>query len=478
MRTLCLALALLGVTPFADARPFTADDLVTLERISDPQASPDGRHVVFVLRETDMDANRGRTSLWQLDLPDGQPRRLTSASGNDSQPRWSADGRAIYFLSTRSGSSQVWRLPADGGEAQPVTELPLDVGAFALSPRGDRLVVAIEVFLDCADLACTKARLDERAKDKRSGRLYDHLFVRHWDTWSDGRRSALHSLALGTDGKAVGEAVALTRTLDADIPSKPFGGPEDFSLSPDGREVFFSARIAGTTEPWSTNFDVFRVPSDGSGAPENLTEANKAWDAQPIVSPDGRSLAYLAMTRPGYESDRFRLKLRDLASGTERVVAEDWDRSVASFTFAPSGRALLATADSVGQHPLFRIDLPSGRVSEIVGQGYVSGFTFAGDRVVLARDDLSTPADLYSVSASGSGLKRLTQVNAERLADVEMGAFEQFTFAGWNGETVHGFVVSPPNRNANRKAPVAFLIHGGPQGSFANQFHYRWNPQV
>lgn len=472
------ALILVAAASLAQARPFSATDLVTLARISDPQAAPDGRHVAFVLRETDMEADSGRTSLWQVELPRGATQRLTTAAGNDSQPRWSADGRSIYFLSTRSGTNQVWRLPAAGGEARAVTALPFDVAAFGLSPRGDRLVIALEVFRDCADLACTKTRLDERAADPTSAQHYDRLFVRHWDTWADGRRSVLFSQRLDAEGSAVGEPEALTPALDADIPGKPFGGPEDFALTPDGQNVIFAARIAAASEPWSTNFDLYRVAVDGGADPENLTAGNPAWDAQPVISPDGRTLAYLAMARAGYESDRFRIVLRELATGEERVLAEDWDRSAASLAFAPSGRALYATADSLGEHPLFRIDLPGGRVSEVAGDGNVGGFTFAGDRIVLARDDFGAPADLYIGAANGAGLQRLTNVNAERLEGIDMGTYEQFSFAGWHDETVHGYVVAPAGLDSSRKYSVAFLIHGGPQGSFGNNFHYRWNPQT
>lgn len=478
MKASLMALILIAIGSLAEARPFSAEDLVTLARLADPEASPDGRHVVYVLRETDMEQDRGFTSLWQIELPDGVPQRLTTAPGSDSQPRWAADGSSIYFLSTRSGTSQIWRLPASGGEARAVTDLPLDVGAFALSPRGDRLVVAVEVFRDCEDFACTKSRLDERADDKSDGKRFDRVFVRHWDTWADGRRSALFSLALDRDGTVEGEPAALSTALDADIPSKPFGGPEDFTLTPDGQYVIFSARVAGSTEPWSTNFDLYRVPIEGGAAPENLTAGNPAWDAQPAISPDGSTLAYLAMTRAGYESDRFRLVLRDLVNGDERVLTEDWDRSVSSFAFAPSGRAIYATANSVGQHPLFRIDLPGGRVSEVVADGRVAGFTFAGDRIVLARDDFTAPTDLYTARANGTGLRRVTSVNAERLEGVSMGSYEQFNFAGWNDETVHGYVVAPADRDPSKRYPVAFLIHGGPQGSFSNLFHYRWNPQT
>src|SRR3984893_4466843 len=181
---------------------FTVEDLVLLKRITDPRVSPDGRQVAFVQRETDMDANKGRTSLWLLDLTPGtaQPRRLTDVKANDSSPRWSPDSRTLYFLLARSGSSQVWRLALSGGEAQRVTDYPLDVGALKLSPRGDLLALTMEVFPDCATLTCTRERLEARAKDKATGRTYERLFIRHWDAWSNGTRSHLFSAQLASGG--------------------------------------------------------------------------------------------------------------------------------------------------------------------------------------------------------------------------------------------------------------------------------------
>src|SRR5438105_4486130 len=171
--------------------PFTVDDLVRLERITDPQLSPDGRQLAFVQRHTDMDANKGRASLWLLDLAPRRaaPRRLTGGKASDSSPRWSADGRTLYFISTRSGAGQVWRIATSGGEAQQVTDYPLDVGSLKVSPRGDLLALSMEVFPDCPTLDCTRERLDARAKDKAGARIYERMFVRHWDTWSNCTRA-------------------------------------------------------------------------------------------------------------------------------------------------------------------------------------------------------------------------------------------------------------------------------------------------
>jgi dipeptidyl aminopeptidase/acylaminoacyl peptidase len=458
--------------------PFTVDDLVRLKRVSDPQASPDGKRVVYVQRETDTEANKGRTSLWLLELGAGQgaPRRLTEeAKGSDSSPRWSPDG-TLYFISTRSGSSQVWLLRLPGGEAHQVTNYPLDVGALKVSPRGNRLALSMEVFPDCATLTCTRERLDSRAKTKASGRVYDRLFVRHWDAWSDGTRSHLFTAPLAADGSA-GEPADVSKGFDADIPSKPFGGDEDFAFSPDGNTLVFSARIAGRTEPWSTNFDLFQVPADGSAAPVNLTASNPAWDAQPVFLPNG-DLAWLSQDRPGFESDRFHVMRRDARSGTVRALTGGWDRSVSRLGATPDGKALLVAVDELGQHALYRIDPKSGAPTRLVADGQVDDFTATRDKVIYARASLAGPNDLYSVPVRGGEPQRLTEVNQALLSERSMSPYEQFSFKGWNDETVYGYVMKPYGFEPGKRYPLAFLVHGGPQGSFGNEWSYRWNPQV
>jgi dipeptidyl aminopeptidase/acylaminoacyl peptidase len=471
------ALAAFIVPAAAGPRGFTAMDLNSLARISEPRISPDGRQVVYTLRETDFAADRGRSDLWLVDAAGGDPRRLTSSEENDTAPDWSPDGSGIYFLSSRSGSAQVWFLPVAGGEARQVTRLPIEVAGFRVSPDGGRLALALEVFPDCADLACTAKRLDERKASKRRGQAYDRTFVRHWDKWKDGRVSQLFSAVIDADGRATVAPVPLSAALDADVPSKPFGGRADYGFSPDGREVVFAARLKGATEPVSTNFDVYRVPADGSAAPANLTADNPAWDAQPQFSPDGKLLAHLAMRRPGFEADRFELVVRDAATGWVRSRTDGWDRSIGSFRFSKDGRRVVALADHLGQHPLWELDLGTGAQRMLTGPGYVAEFDLSGDRIIYSMQSLTAAADLFVLDRRAEP-RRLTDVNAARLADVRLGEAEQFTFAGAGGEQVHGYVLKPWNWQAGGKYPVAFIVHGGPQSSFANTWSYRWNPQV
>lgn len=459
----------------AEPKPFSAEDLVRMARLSDPQVAPDGESIVYVLRTTDMDANRGRTDLWQVDLDGSAPRQLTTDPASDSHPRFHASGD-LYFLSSRSGSSQVWRLPLAGGEARQVTELPLDVGAFVLAPDGSNLAVALEVFIDCEDLACTVERLAKIAAAPTTGRLYEHLFIRHWDTWKDGRRSHLFVLPL-EDGRTAGAPVDVTAGLDADSPSKPFGGAGEITFTPDSRSLVFAARDAGAEEAWSTDFNLYLAPVDGSTAPERLTP-NPAWDTHPVFSPDGSTLAYLAMQRASFEADRFRIVLRQWPGGGERVLTEDWDRSVGDLVFSPDGKTLFVTAGDIGEVPLFAIDVATGKVTERARDGHVRSPRVASDQLIYGRDELRSPVDLFSQPLAGGPERRLTSVNSERLADIVTGEYEQFSFAGWNDETVYGYVVKPAEFQAGQSYPVAFLVHGGPQGSFDNDFHYRWNPQA
>ena len=480
MRHAILALCLVAPAAFAADRPFDIRDLVALDRVADPRISPDGRQVAFQVREADVDSNKAATGLWLRAVDgDATPRRITARGVNSVGPRWAPDGRALYFLSSRSGSMQVWRLDMGGGEARQATDFALDVGSFVLAPDGRAIALSFEVFPDCgADLACTKKKVDDEAASKQTGQLYDQIFVRHWDTWSDHRRSQLFVARLDATGVAGKDLVHVTKGIDGDVPSKPFGDDNEYAWSPDAKSLVFSARIAGRNEPWSTNFDLFQVPADGSAAPRNLTDTNDAWDTGPVFSADGRTVYYRAMKRPGFEADRLGLMAMDLASGATREIAPGWDRSADNLALSRDGRTIYTTANDLGHTPLFAIEIASGKVSKVAGNGHVGGFSVGRDAIVVAHDDLDSPAQLYRVGLRGGALAPLTAFNAERLAGVAFGAAEQFTFAGAGGATVHAWLVKPANFDPAKKYPVAFLIHGGPQGSFGNLFHYRWNAQT
>ena len=475
MLTALPALAEAPAAPTAQAaeRAFTYTDMLNANRLSDPRVSPNGRHVVYNVRATDMEANRGVSSLMIQNLNgEGEPRRLAISDGGANTARWGSDG-ALYFLSGRSGTSQVWKTDSTGATATQVTDLPLDVNAYRLSPDASKVVVSLAVYPTCDDLACSVARGTEAAARKSTGQVYDRMFVRHWDTWADGTQN--HLFVVNADGS--GDPVWVTHGFDGDTPSKPFGDEGEFTFTPQGDAVVFSARVAGQTEPWSTNFDLFRTNGLTGEGFTNLTDGNDAWDTGPVFSPDGRTLAYRAMARPGFEADRWQIVLMDVATGAKREVAANWDRSADSLQWSGDGRTLYVVAGDVGQTRLFSIDVANGAVVPITGPGHVSAVELTPSGFVFAQDSLTSPSELFVKTFRGREMPRqITDVNPE-LDSRMFGEAEQFSFEGWNDETVHGYVIKPAGYVEGRKYPVAFLIHGGPQGSFGNSWSYRWNPE-
>ena len=508
-RVLNLALAaavtgLLASGPAQAARGLDVRDLQQLERVSSPVLSPDGSRVVYTRREMSgassdgSDPGKASTSLWVRGLGAGDtaPKRLTPVGWNVNSPEISADGKTLYFLSAQSGTQQVYAMPLAGGAPRQATHYPLDIGSFKASPDGRRLAVSMEVFPDCgADIDCTVKRLDQRKQARASGVLHDKLFVRHWDTWADGRINQLFVTSPST-GK-IPPTTFLVGYNDngafyGDVPSKPFGDASEYAWLPDGSGLVFAARTADRRQAWSTNFDLYekRIGQElkpltfDARVEKNVSwpgpqGQNRAWDTGPVFNADGSKLYYRAMRRPGFEADRFALMERDMASGATREIAPDWDRSADGIVLSADGRTIYTTAQDLGQHPLFAVDVASGQVRQLVGDGSVSAFGIAGDTLVFTRNTLRSGDQLFATSLSDPSVQRaLTPSASEMLGEVAFGDYEQFSFPGWNGQTVHGYVVKPFNYQEGRKYPVAFLIHGGPQGSFGNGWSYRWNPQT
>lgn len=470
-----LALSTMLTPASAIARQLTIDDVTMLSRVAAPDVSADGRWLVWQQRETDLAIDGGRFDIWRLDLTrkGAVPEKLAAqAEVDEAAPQISADGRTVYFQSNQGGDDAVWSIPLAGGTAVRLTSFTGGMGGFKVAPTGDKIAIWADRKPGAPSLEPAMVKADPNAGN---GHAHDQLFARHWASWSDGTRSQIFVLPL-TPTAATGNGVAVTGALIGDTPSKPFGGGEEISWSADGKTVYFALREAGRIEALSTNLDIFAAPADGSAAPVNLTADNDGMDNLPTASPDGKWLAYFAMKRPGFEADRQVLMLRDLKSGTVRALTEGWDRSVASIAWSRDSRTIYVTAEDTQEVPIFTVDPASGKVTRLTQQGSVSAVVPTPGGVVFAMNSLTAPDDFYRLQ--GNAVTRLTSVNAQRLAGIDMPAVTRFSFTGANNDIVWGYAVKPAGLADGAKVPVAYMIHGGPQGSSNNSWSWRWNPAV
>lgn len=466
----------------ARAHPFNARDMLGMHRLEDLAPSPDGNWLAYTKRSWDEKSDKTTRSLWLVSADGKKTAQLSGGKGHsDTSPAWSPDGSTITFVSDRSGSKQVWTVHPQGGRPRQLVKLPIDVDSLRWSPRGDQIAFSADVYIDTKRLEETARREKERSREPKAMK-FDRLFVRHWDNWYEGKRSHIFVLPMRRSVKrrewvVSGAPRDLMNGLDGDCPLKPFGSREDYSWSPDGEELAFST-YAGEDRAWSTDMDVFLVSSKG-GSPRCITGDNRATAFHPVYSPDGEGIAYLSMERPGFESDRYRIKLYNRKSNETRTLTEDWDCSPNSLEWSVDSKFLVTTAAESARVKVFRVDALSGQPSELVSERHNTSIVVAGkNRVFFAQDSLVAPADVWTVGLDGSDLRRLTHLNDGRVAAALTSQPEEFHFAGANSEKVQAWMLKPVGYVEGRKYPVALVIHGGPQTTTEDTFHYRWNLQV
>ncbi|MGH7699146.1 MAG: prolyl oligopeptidase family serine peptidase [Gemmatimonadales bacterium] len=458
----CLALYASPVTLHGQQRAMTFDDLIALKVVGDPQASPDGKSVAYTVTEYSLQDNRGTTRIWVADLATGRTRAFTSGPGSDRQPRWSPDGRRLAFISTREGGAQLWVAGVAGGEARQVSRLP--DGAFdpVWLPDGSGLLVGSDVKWPA-----------EQEIDRRNGpyptdaKIWTELFYRHWNEFRAGRRQHVFGVSLAT-----GAARDLT-PVDHDVPTIATGGDGDVAISPDGKEIAV-AMHGDTVVADNTNVDIYLLGAEGGGMLP-LTKTSRGADHQPRWSPDGRWLAYLSMERAGFESDRRRLMLVGRADGRSVEATAGWTLSVGQYAWCPNSRCIYAVVEERGRDNIYRIEVPSFRRAAVVrGEGVNTGVQVLPDNrtVVYLHQSNARPAEVW---VSG---RQLTHHNDPATGALDLRPLEEFGFVGALGDSVFGWLLKPPGFDPARKYPLVYLIHGGPQGAWLDNWHARWNYQM
>lgn len=495
LTTLVLVLACLQPATAQDKkRPMEVDDLFRFKRVSDPQISPDGKLVVFVAGDVDLENNKIVRRLW-LAAADGTspPRQLTASAKSDGHPRWRPDGKWIVFESVRSGTSQLWAIPVDGGEARQLTNVSTGASSPVWSRDGKRLAFVSAVWPEYSTKpfnesdALNKKRLDNAEKSPVKAKVFTRLFFRHWDEYVEDKRQHLFVIDVEEKSGSL-QVVSMPRDVtpgdrDAYPTSSTFSSSVDFTFTPDGKHLVFTA-VPEKNEAWSTNYDLCRVAIDQPTTKwECLTAKNLAADSGPQFSPDGKWLAWRMQKKPGYEADRWELVVAaadagGTVKGQPRSVTSQLDSLVDEFVWGPDSKTLFFTAEDRGTSPIYETHL-DGEVTRFIDGQSNSSLSISGDgnRLAFIKAALNHPPEV-KIAAS----KKLASFgkfhNASVLDGLEDVQPESVTVKGAGGTPMQMWILKPPGFDPKKKWPLVYLVHGGPQGAWTDGWSWRWNPKL
>jgi dipeptidyl aminopeptidase/acylaminoacyl peptidase len=459
-------------------RPMTFEDLMRVERISDPQVSPDGNWVSYTQTTVDLAANTKTNHVWLVPLQGGPARQL--APEEAERARWSPDGRSIAFISDRGDDPQIWVMPATGGTARQVTALATGADGVTWARHADVLLFTSTVYPACTSAvdvaACNKQKLDSANANPAKAQISTELLFRHWTVWRSGRYT--HLFVVATDGSNLKD---LTPGA-VDSPTFFVGGADGYDIAPDGMEAVVTSNRTGHPA-WTTNNDLYLTPTVAAASqPRDITAANPGSDAAPQFSPDGRYIAYTSQARDGYEADLFRLRVFDRQTGSSQDLTTGFNNWVEAFTWAPDSHTLYFLAPEGVETPVYRVSLsaPHGTRPEKIIGGTNSEIVVApdGQSLVVTRSSVTQPSEVYRVALGTRAIAPLTHANDALLAGLDLPVPEVVSTRGALGARVESLLLKPPGFTPGQKYPGLVLIHGGPQSAWTDSWGYRWNPEL
>jgi dipeptidyl aminopeptidase/acylaminoacyl peptidase len=465
----------------AGKRPFEIADFYRCATVSAPSLSKDGTRVAFGVKRYELEAGKTWSEIWMMAADGSDLRQMTSGRKNDTEPRFSPDGKKLLFQSDRSGSGQVWTMAVDGGEPKQLSKFGPGVGNAEWSPDGKHVAVTADVYLECGiDEGCNKKIADGREEGKLKVHVTDELLYRHWTGWRDGQRT--HVLLLDAESGKVEKDLT---PGPWDSPTFSLGG-RGFAFSPDGKEICYVSNH-DKDEASSTNADLWVVPVDGEiteTTAVNLTASNKGWDGEPLYSPDGKSIAYISQETPAYESALKRLAVLDRATKKVKYItdAKNFDDWVNDLRWTSDSKSIVFEADYRGRTPLFKIPASGGKPDKVLEHGFIAGYELTpdGGGVLYSHRAIGEPSELFVGSVSGGApfpkgdREQISSFNEPIRQEVDIRQPDEYWFVGDQGRKVHCFVVTPHGFDPAKKYPLILNVHGGPQSQWADSYRGDW----